>query len=115
MMFTEALAVAIVKGEKRVTRRVLSDKPRSPWYRNQPAGKRYPVGKVFAVNPGRGVPRIAECEVTARYRQTLGAMLDADGCGWCEGSPAWTCTDCFGLGIEVSAAAKALIARVEGG
>jgi len=122
-------------------------------------GKRYPVGKVFTVNPDRGVPRVAECEVTARYRQVLGTVdarnaaaegfksqlafrdawtkingsfhlretvdvvefkligpdcMGCDGCGWCEGSAAWTCADCFGTGIEVSPAAKALIAKVEG-
>lgn len=78
MMFTEALAEKIVAGEKTVTRRRLSDNPRSPWYRNHPAGKRYPVGKVFTVNPGRGVRRVAECEVTARYRQTLLAVGPRD-------------------------------------
>lgn len=158
MMFTEQLAVAIVKGEKTQTSRVLSDKPGSPWYRNRKAGERYPVGKVFTVNPGRGVLRVAECEVTARYLATIAAVfthdykaegfasrlalqdvwarmhpgfdprevvdvvgfklhgsdcMGCDGCGWCEGSPALTCTDCFGTGIEVSREAAALIARVE--
>lgn len=75
MMFTEALAAKIVKGEKTQTSRVLSDNPRSPWYRNRAAGVRYPVGKVFTVNPGRGVERVAECEVTARFRSTIQAEI----------------------------------------
>jgi hypothetical protein len=157
MIFTEPLAIAILRGEKTQTSRVLSDNPRSPWYRNRAAGERYPVGKVFTVNPGRGVPRVAECEVTARYRATISAVfthdykaegfasrlalqdawarlhpgfdprevvdvvgfklvgpdcMGCDGCGWCEGSPAWKCTDCFGTGIEVSVAAKALLGAV---
>jgi hypothetical protein len=156
-MFTEPLAAKILRGGKTATRRRLSDKPRSPWFRGNAIGAaRYPVGKVFTVNPGRGVGRVAECKVTGRYRAVLGALDDTiarqegfdtmvsfrgawrkingefdgselvdvvefqldgpycrgcDGCGWCEGSPAWTCTDCGGTGRERNAAARDLLAR----
>lgn len=158
MMFTEPLVAKIVKGEKTQTRRQISPNPRSPW--REPGGMAharvwtYPVGKVFTVNPGRGVPRVAECEVVERRLQALDDLTDAEaqaegfthraaffeawrkinrgtdaaervhvvtfklvgsdcmgcnGCGWCEGSPAFTCLDCFGTGIEASAGAQALI------
>lgn len=35
-----------------------------------------------------------------------------DGCGWCEGSPAFSCTDCRGTGRELSAGALAVLAEV---
>jgi hypothetical protein len=35
--------------------------------------------------------------------------MGCDGCGWCEGSPAFTCSDCHGTGIEITAAGRALL------
>lgn len=74
-MFTEPLAVKIIKGEKTATRRVMTDNPASPWFRG---GCRYEVGQRFAVNPGRGVLRVAECAVTAIYKQALMRPRDAE-------------------------------------
>lgn len=162
MIFREELAAQIVKGEKTATRRLPSDNPRSPWRLQRPW--RYPVGKEFTINPGRGVDAIARVVVTRRYMQPLICVENADakkegfrtaggktartqfleafeqingdvdfslalhviefnligpgcghcdGCGWCEGSPAWTCTHCFGTGYEPSAAARILITRLE--
>jgi hypothetical protein len=76
-MFTEPLAAKIIKGEKTATRRVLSDKLRSPWFRERCA---YSVGQEFTVNPGRGVTRVCSAAVTAVYKQSLGEMgrLDAE-------------------------------------
>ena len=153
-MFTEPLAAKILEGEKTATRRVMNDNPRSPWFRGRCG---YRVSQVFTVNPGRGVGRVAECEVTAVFAQAPSAVskrqaktegfksgrefldgfrqinrgvdlsekvwvveftLDGpycrgcDGCGWCEGSPAWTCTDCGGTGRERNAAARELLRRV---
>jgi uncharacterized protein YhfF len=72
MMFTEPLAVAIVKGQKTATRRAVNyANVRSPWALES---RSYPVGKVFTVNPGRGVKRIAEAEVTRRSMQALGVV-----------------------------------------
>lgn len=160
MMFTEALAAKIVEGKKTATRRLPSDNPRAMWREQKPW--RYPVGQTFTVNPGRGVERVAECEVTGRSMATLGEMIvdqgraegfpltakagfiaawyringswsadtrvhvvefklvgsdcmGCDGCGWCEGSPAFTCTDCFGTGIEVTPKARALLSCLSEG
>jgi hypothetical protein len=35
--------------------------------------------------------------------------MGCDGCGWCEGSPAFLCDDCYSTGIEVTAAGRALM------
>lgn len=31
-------------------------------------------------------------------KTTMIDCMDCDGCGWCEGSPSWTCTTCKGKG-----------------
>lgn len=35
--------------------------------------------------------------------------MGCDGCGWCEGSPAFSCSDCYATGIKVSAAGRELM------
>ena len=44
-----------------------------------------------------------EREAFAKYKKASGGLWlycnECDGCGWCEGSPAWTCTRCNGKGI----------------
>lgn len=35
--------------------------------------------------------------------------MGCDGCGWCEGSPAFTCPDCTGTGVEITPAGRALL------
>lgn len=65
MIFRPELALAIVRHEKTQTRRALSDNPRSPW---SSAGCRYQLHDVFAVQPGRGVPRVANARVIAPTR-----------------------------------------------
>jgi uncharacterized protein YhfF len=154
MMFTEPLAAKIIKGEKTATRRVMSDKPGSPWFKG---GCKYEVGQTFAVNPGRGVLRVADAKIINVYKQRLGEMTNAsaraegfadatafwkawakingredggemvwvvefhlsgptclgcDGCGWCEGSPAFLCPDCFSTGSFPSDRGRALVAKV---
>lgn len=76
MIFRPELAKLIVEGKKTATRRLVSDNPRSPWAEESDF---YPVGKVFAVNPGRGITRVAECEVTGRRIERLYEATDADG------------------------------------
>ncbi len=76
MMFKRELARAIVEGKKTATRRAVSTNPRSPWRPWNPNDHSYPVDNVFTVNPGRGVPRIAECEVTGRGLSALGSMTE---------------------------------------
>jgi uncharacterized protein YqfB (UPF0267 family) len=50
VIFRDELAQKVLRGEKTVTRRRMSDNPRSPWYRG---GCKYRRGQVFAVQPGR--------------------------------------------------------------
>lgn len=75
MIFKRELAEKIVAGEKTATRRVMSDNRRSPWWEG---GCAYLVGQTFAVQPGRGIPRIAEARITRVYAQPLGHMTEAD-------------------------------------
>jgi hypothetical protein len=81
MIFRRELAEKVMRGEKTVTRRAVSDNPRSPWWKER---CRYSVGKVFTVNPGRAVPRIGEARVIACDQQDLGELSDAqaraEGC-----------------------------------
>lgn len=73
--FRPALAAAVMAGTKTVTRRVVSDNPRSPWYRGACA---LVVGRDYAVQPGRGVPAIGRAVVTSVDRQRLGYLSDAE-------------------------------------
>jgi len=75
MIFRPELAAAIVRGEKTVTRRRISDNPRSPWCRSP---LRYPVGMEFAIQPGRGKPSVARAVVRTRYIETLSGFTPAD-------------------------------------
>lgn len=156
MIFRPQLAAAIVRGEKTATRRLPVDNPRSPWRAAEPL--RHPVGSEFAIQPGRGAPRVADAVVTRRAVERLDTMtvddarregfaslvefcdawraingsfnpatrvhviefklvgsdcMGCDGTGWCEGSPAFSCPDCFATGVEVTARARALIDRLE--
>lgn len=80
MIFKPELAEAILRGEKTATRRVMSDNPRSPWWRG---GCSYIVGQVFTINPGRGVPNVGKARVIAIFKQRLFDMGEADA--WKEG------------------------------
>lgn len=72
LIFRADMAEAVLRGEKTATRRrMAAGRPRSPWYRH---GCAYREGQIFAVNPGRGKPRVAEAEVTAVYESSLGAV-----------------------------------------
>lgn len=66
MIFRKELAEKVMSGEKTATRRAMNDNPRSPWYRDT---KRYPVGMVFAVQPGRAKHGIGKAKITAAYKQ----------------------------------------------
>jgi hypothetical protein len=77
MIFRSELARLILRGEKTATRRaVVFDNPRAMWRIEQPW--RYPVGKVFAVQPGRGADRVADARVTHRTLALLGHVLPRD-------------------------------------
>lgn len=60
MNFRPELAEKVMAGEKTVTRRLVSENPRSPWWRERCA---YQPGKVFTVNPGRGQVNIGTAVV----------------------------------------------------
>ena len=69
--FRADLAAAVMAGEKTVTRRLCSDNPRSPWWRQECALK---LGKDYAVQPGRGKPAIGRAVVRSVRREPLGHL-----------------------------------------
>lgn len=75
MNFREDLARKVMAGEKTVTRRLVSDNPRSPWW-----GERcsYRVGQDVAVCPGRCKHAIGRAAVTAVSLERLGNITDAE-------------------------------------
>jgi len=75
MIFRPELAAKIVTGKKTATRRALSDNPRSPWWRERST---YERGQVFAVQPGRGVPWVANAVVTRVKIEPLSRLLPVD-------------------------------------
>ena len=66
MNFRPELAEAVVTGRKTVTRRAVSDNPRSPY---SPGRAPQMAGKVLAVCPGRGKHRIGDVRVGAVLRE----------------------------------------------
>lgn len=66
MMFRPHLAAAAIEQRKTVTRRMMTDNPRSPWYRER---CRYQPGDVAKVQPGRGAPSIGTVTIVAVYRE----------------------------------------------
>ena len=80
MIFRPELAAKVMAGEKTVTRRLVSDNPRSPWFTDTCG---YRVGQRVAICPGRGKHAIGHAEVTSVERRHLGFL---DGCeAWREG------------------------------
>lgn len=68
MNFRPELAEAVIAGRKTVTRRVVSDNPRSPW-----SDDRAPqlVGKRVAICPGRGKHQIGSARVLSVIRENF--------------------------------------------
>lgn len=75
IMFRPHLADKVMAGEKTVTRRLCSDNPRSPWWRE---ACRLKVGKDYAVQPGRGKVAIGRAVVAGVRREPLGHLDDAE-------------------------------------
>lgn len=69
MNFQPDLARAVMAGEKTVTRRLVSENPRSPWWRERCALE---VNRTYAVCPGRGKPAIGRVRVLRVWRERLG-------------------------------------------
>jgi hypothetical protein len=74
--FQPELAQAVMAGRKTVTRRLVSDNPRSPWYRGACALK---VGRDYAVCPGRGKHAIGRVRIVAVEMQTLATLVNGGG------------------------------------
>ncbi len=66
MNFKPDLAAKVMSGDKTVTRRLVSDNPRSPWWREKCA---YRVGQEVAICPGRGKHQIGKARVVRVSRQ----------------------------------------------
>lgn len=73
MNFQPDLAYLVMAGEKTVTRRLVSDNPRSPWWHG---GCSLEVGRDYAVCPGRGKDAIGRARVTSVDLMPLGMLTD---------------------------------------
>jgi hypothetical protein len=74
MNFRPELAEKVIAGEKIVTRRLVSDNPRSPWFQGRCALKE---GKDYAVCPGRGKHAIGRVRIWNEPRlMRLGFLSD---------------------------------------
>lgn len=73
MNFRPELAAKVMAGEKTVTRRLVSDNPRSPWWTG---GCKLTLGKDYAVCPGRGKSALGRVTVRSKYRERLGHLSD---------------------------------------
>lgn len=73
MNFRPELAAKVMTGEKTVTRRLMSDNPRSPWWRKR-CGFR--EGQSVAVCPGRGKHAIGRAVVTDVRMELLGQITE---------------------------------------
>lgn len=75
MNFRDDLAHKVIAGEKTVTRRKVSDNPRSPWWREKCG---YRVGQDVAICPGRGKHAIGRARIVAVERMALGILDEAE-------------------------------------
>lgn len=75
MIFRKDLAEKVMAGRKTVTRRLVSENPNSPWWIER---CRYPEGKEFTVNPGRGKLNIGRARVVSCERVVLGHPSEAE-------------------------------------
>jgi hypothetical protein len=73
--FQPQLAAEVLAGTKTVTRRLVSDNPRSPWWRERCALE---VGRDYAVCPGRGKPADGRVRIVSVRREPLARMTDAE-------------------------------------
>lgn len=102
MNFRPELAAKVMAGEKTVTRRLVSDNPRSPWWRERCS---LVVGRDYAVCPGRGKNAIGRVRITHVTRYQLDWIDEADAhregfesravfqAAWCEINGSWNPND----------------------
>lgn len=72
MNFKPELAAKVMAGEKTVTRRIVSNNPRSPWFKDRCALQ---VDRSYAVCPGRGKTAIGRVRIVSVERMHLGQGL----------------------------------------
>lgn len=72
MNFQAELAAKVMAGEKTVTRRLVSNNPRSPWWRERCSLK---VDHTYAVCPGRGKNAIGRVRIVSVEKMHLGQWL----------------------------------------
>lgn len=75
MNFQPDLAELVMQGRKTVTRRAMSDNPRSPWWNIRSSLQ---PGRDYAVCPGRGKHSIGRVRVVTVLPQLLGWVGDAE-------------------------------------
>lgn len=75
MIFRPELAEKVLAGDKTQTRRLKSDNPRSPWWRERCA---YVVGREYAIQPGRGKVAIGRLLITEVREALLGDISYGD-------------------------------------
>lgn len=85
MIFRPELAEKVLRGEKTVTRRLLSDNPRSPWWRE---GCAYRPGRDYAVQPGRGKPTVGRLVIVRCAVVQLGWLTRGEAAAEGFASPA---------------------------
>lgn len=71
MIFRPELVAKVLAGEKTVTRRLVSDNPQSPWWRERCI---YIEGKEFAVQPGRGKASVGRARVISCTQERMRDM-----------------------------------------
>lgn len=75
MNFRPELAAKVLAGEKTVTRRLVSENPRSPWWRERCS---LVAGRDYAVCPGRGKNAIGRVWIESTNRMLLGYLTDSE-------------------------------------
>lgn len=75
MNFRPELADKVMAGRKTVTRRLVSDNPRSPWFHEWCA---LVEGRTYAVCPGRGKNAIGRIRIIAVMSEPLGQVDDRE-------------------------------------
>lgn len=109
MNFRAELAEAVMANpqQKTVTRRLVSDNPRSPWYREKCA---YRVGQEVAICPGRGKHAIGHARITSVDRMALGRVDSREAKR--EGFPTWAHFHMAWSDINGTYDPKALVWRI---
>lgn len=75
MNFRPELAEKVMRGEKTVTRRLVSENPHSPWYREQCSLR---VNRTYAVCPGRGKNAVGRVRIVSVRREPVGWLTDGE-------------------------------------